>query len=75
MVHKVEIPSTVHLTELFVLRGIKCTETGKCVIAEREYSVQPSLTHVVQFLQESGADFASIVTNFRIEKEDELQFM
>lgn len=66
----------VDLRRYYVLRGI-CGEIGevKRVIAEREFENEPSLSDVAKFITETGCDFASVVTNYRVVKDDEFPFL
>lgn len=66
MTHTLTIPTQVQLEEYFVLRAIKDTGDKKTVISEKEFTTEPTLTDIAQFLVESGADFVSKVANYRV---------
>lgn len=43
--------------------------TPKRVISEQELNHEPTTDEIAQFLSESGADFVSVVQNYRFENE------
>lgn len=60
----------VSLEEYFVIRGIVVvTNQQKKVISERELETEPTREDIAQFLVETGADFASVLKNYRLIKE------
>lgn len=71
----VKTEQTVNLQEYYVLRGISGGIGGtKHVVAEREFVIRPSVQDAAKFIMETGCDFASVVTNYRIIKNDDLPF-
>lgn len=68
----VKTEKNVELEKYYMLRGIKKTDKGNTVVAEKEFEEPPNWVEIAQFILESGCDFASLVENFRIE--DKLPF-
>lgn len=65
----------VNLQEYYVLRGIRGgIGEEKRVIAEREFVVPPDDKEIAKFIVETGCDFASAVTNYRIVKDVDFPF-
>lgn len=65
----------VDLRKYYVLRGIRGgIGEEKRVIAERESGMEPSAVDVAKFIVETGCDFVSVVTNYRIIKDDDFPF-
>lgn len=71
MTHDVSITRNVEIEEYYVLRAVSNELGVEKVIREGEYSNRPTPSDVVRFLEESKADFASLVTNYRL-VDDEL---
>lgn len=69
MTHTLTIPTQVQLEEYYVLRGIIEAGEKNKVISEKEFTTEPTLTDIAQFLVESGADFVSKVVNYRVSGE------
>ena len=60
----------MELEKYYMLRGIKKTDKGNTVVAEKEFDKSPSWEDVAQFILERGCDFASLVENFRLVEDD-----
>lgn len=74
MVYEVDIPNIVRIEKYYTLRGIVGSAGGKKVIREKEFSVQPTVVQIAQFLKDSNADFAAVSENYRIVQESDLPF-
>lgn len=62
----------VNLQKYYVLRGIRGgVGDEKRVIAEREFATEPSVLDIAKFIVETGCDFVSVDTNYRIAKADD----
>lgn len=79
MKHRVNVPREVYVEEYYVLRGIQNCGLVKKVIQEKEFKTRPSIVDIVQFLEESKADFVSEEMNYRLSNDkpvdDDLPFM
>lgn len=75
MIVTVKTEQAVDLQEYYVMRGIRggIGET-KNVITEREFTTRPTMQDVAKLIMETGCDFVSVVTNYRIVKDDEFPF-
>ncbi len=69
MVYEVDIPSTVRVEKYYVLRGIMSVMGAKKVVKEMELECEPTTVQIAQFLKDSGADFVSVVENYRMYNE------
>lgn len=65
MVHKITIPAEKELEQYFVLRAILDTGVKKIVVKEKELENPPSLQEIAIFLEETGASFVSVLSNYR----------
>ncbi len=65
MIHEVSIAQKRTLEEYYLLRGIRYTGNKKEVIKEKEFPNKPTLDDIAAFLNDSGADFVSLETNYR----------
>lgn len=74
MVYEVDVPNIVRIEKYYTLRGIVGSAGGKKVIREKEFSVQPTIVQIAQFLKDSNADFAAFSENYRIVQESDLPF-
>lgn len=70
MILNAKIETKVKLEIIYVLRAIRDDGFSKTVISEKEFSEVPSSSDIAVFLKETGADFVSLVTNFRFPIED-----
>ena len=66
MIHDVKVVQQRTLEEYYFLRGIRDTGNKKEVIREKEFQDKPTPDDIAAFLNDSGADFASLETNYRI---------
>lgn len=61
------------LEQYWVARALKNNDMTfnytKTVVGEREFNHYPTLNEIAQFLFDSGADFVSVVQNYRSENE------
>lgn len=61
------------MEEYWVIRGVFLTKEGKKVLKEKEFKRPPNIDEIAEFLNKSGADFASVEHNFRF-ADSELTF-
>lgn len=66
MILNTKIETKVKLERIHVLRAIHDDGFSKKVIAEKEFSTVPYSSEIANFLNETRADFVSLVTNFRL---------
>lgn len=77
MLHNVTVKHEENkvLEKYWLMRAIKDGDmygqppAPKRVIAEREYTKEPTPQEIAQFLSDSKADFVSVVQNYRFENE------
>lgn len=64
-------PEKKILEEFWLMRAIKSNnipfDRSKEIIKEREFEKEPSTQEIAQFLYETGADFVSVIKNYRLE--------
>lgn len=77
MLHNVTVKHEENkvLEKYWLMRAIKDGDmygeppTSKRVISEKECTHEPTPNEIAQFLSDSGADFVSVVQNYRFENE------
>lgn len=71
MIFKVQITKEKELEAYWVIRAIKKCGCVKSVIAEKEFESCPTNSEIAVVLKETGADFASVVQNYRFYNKQE----
>ena len=70
MLHNVTVSEDKVLEEYWCIRAIKTNiHNEKVVVGEMECTNKPTLNEIAAFLKNSGADFVSVVQNYRFENE------
>lgn len=64
-------PEKKILEEFWMMRALKNSnvpfDRSKQIIKEREMEKEPSAQEIAQFLYETGAEFVSVIKNYRFE--------
>lgn len=70
MLHNVTVKEDKVLEEYWCIRAIKeDLNNTKKVVGEMKCTSKPTLNEIAAFLKNSGADFVSVVQNYRFENE------
>lgn len=70
MLHNVTVSEDKVLEEYWCIRAIKTNiHNEKVVVGEMKCTNKPKLNEIAAFLKNSGADFVSVVQNYRFESE------
>ena len=70
MLHNVTVSEDKVLEEYWCIRAIKTNiHNEKVVVGEMKCTNKPTLNEIAAFLKNSGADFVSVVQNYRFENE------
>ena len=70
MLHNVTVSEDKVLEEYWCIRAIKTNiHNEKVVVGEMKCTNKPTLNEIAAFLKNSGADFVSVVQNYRFESD------